>query len=102
MPEAVQLDKATAGTFSPYIESPFNIALPSLGSLTLILNSVTEVGPDAPGRRRAFSLIFLGPMQPILPQQIYALEHDSIGALEIFIVPIGVTQCNCQYEAIFT
>ena len=102
MPETVQLDKVAAGTFSPFIESLFNIDLSPWGSLTLTLNNVTEVGPEVPGRRRAFSLIFLGPIEPILPQRIYALEHETMGRLEIFIVPIGVTQSNCRYEAVFT
>jgi len=101
VPEAVQLDKVTAGTFSPYIESSFNIELSPSGSLALILSSVTEVGPELPGRRRTFSMIFLGPIEPILPQRIYALKHDTLGTLEIFIVPIGVTQTNCRYEAVF-
>jgi hypothetical protein len=102
VPEAVQLDKVTAGTFFPYIESPFNIDLSPSVSLTLTLNNVADVGQEVPGRRRAFSLIFLGPIEPILPQRIYALEHASFGTLEIFIVPIGVTQSNCRYEAVFT
>jgi hypothetical protein len=41
---------------------------------------------------------FRGPSLPVLPQRIYALEHRTLGRLEIFLVPIGAG----QYEAIFT
>ena len=35
-------------------------------------------------------------------QSIYRLEHAGLGALEIFIVPIGRDAESTTYEAIFT
>ena len=35
---------------------------------------------------------------PPLPQQIYRVEHEKLGELEIFLVPIAVD----QYQAVFT
>jgi hypothetical protein len=49
-----------------------------------------------------FAIVFLGPPSPILPQRIYRFEHDGIGAIEIFIVPIGRDDDGVRYEAIFT
>jgi len=52
--------------------------------------------------RDPFSLIFRGALQPILPQQIYKFEHDRLGTLEVFIVPIGPDGAGMCYQAIFT
>jgi hypothetical protein len=49
-----------------------------------------------------FSLYFLGPADLYLPQSIYHMEHDVLGALDIFIVPIGIKDKRYQYEAVFS
>ena len=53
------------------------------------------------GREQPFSLLFRGPLRPLLPQQITTLEHDTLGVLEIFIVPVGPDEYGQRYEAIF-
>ena len=62
--------------------------------------------PDSPptdesGARAPFSLLFLGPAEPVLPQHIYRLEHESIGPLEIFVVPVARDETGTTYEAVF-
>ena len=52
--------------------------------------------------REPFSLVFLGPREPMLPQRIYRLEHDELGELEIFLVPIAQDADGTRYEAVFT
>lgn len=49
-----------------------------------------------------FSLYFLGPGDFYLPQRTYRMEHDQLGALEIFIVPVGIQDNRYQYEAVFS
>lgn len=49
----------------------------------------------------AFSLLFVSPVGPFLPQAIYTLTHPVLGTLEIFLVPIGPTQGGNGYEAVF-
>ncbi len=56
---------------------------------------------DGEGRRTPFALDFRGPLEPILPQRIYHLEHGEVGALDIFIVPHGVDAGGTSYRAIF-
>jgi hypothetical protein len=61
-------------------------------------------GHDVLGLRRApFSLIFTGPKELPLQQRIYELEHPSLGALEIFLVPIGpeAGTARLRYQALF-
>ena len=50
---------------------------------------------------KAFSLFFRGPADAPLPQATYALEHDELGKLEIFIVPVGRDEQGTDYEAAF-
>jgi hypothetical protein len=60
---------------------------------------------DYPGRvsdRTPFMLTFVGPPEYLFPQRIYRMEHDAIGAFDLFIVPVGRDANGVQYEAIFT
>jgi len=52
--------------------------------------------------RVPFSVVFVGPREPVLPQRIYRLAHDELGELEIFLVPIGQDADGTRYEAVFT
>ena len=52
--------------------------------------------------RVPFSLVFLGPREPVLPQRTYPLAHDELGELEIFLVPIAQDADGTRYEAVFT
>jgi len=58
---------------------------------------VTEI-PREPGGRAPFSLVFQGGPTPPVPQRIHRVEHRALGALEVFLVPIGPD----RYEAVFT
>lgn len=54
------------------------------------LADVTEYAARAPGTLRTpFSVVFRGPLEPVMPQGIYHVEHEHLGMLDIFIVPIG-------------
>ena len=55
-----------------------------------------------PAPRDPFTLQFLGPRSPILPQAIYALRGDRVSFEQLFIVPVGQTGAATQYEAVFT
>jgi len=53
-------------------------------------------------RREPFSLVFQGPSLPMLTQQMYTLQNEHIGDLNLFLVPIGAESGRFVYEAIFT
>jgi hypothetical protein len=61
---------------------------------------LSEVNESArePGGRAPFALVFQGGPTPPLPQGIHRVEHDALGALDIFLVPVGPD----RYEAVFT
>jgi hypothetical protein len=48
-----------------------------------------------------FSLYFDGPLEVILPQQLYTMDHEQMGSFEIFIVPIAQRETSIRYEAVF-
>ena len=105
------LETFTIDTFKDYAGSKFSIELGgTLGSMELSLAEATALGTEPaalpPGIQRVeripFSLIFHGPMQPVMPQRIYAFTHEKIGKFEMFIVPIGPDSSgNMRYEAVF-
>ena len=102
------LDKLTVDDLRPSVGQAFRLEAPDGGdSFQLELTGARTIEPDAPaveadGHRSPFALDFRGPSEPILPQSIYRLEHDEVGPLEIFIVPVGRTAAGVDYEAIFT
>lgn len=98
----MNLEKLTADSFAPHLGSRFGVATSPLGRLQVELISVTP-SPSAAGPRAggSFSLVFRGPLQPVLPQRIYRLEHAALGPLEIFLVPIGPDEQGMRYEAVF-
>lgn len=98
------LDKLHDTDFLPYINQIFRVRLDGVEPIALELVNVTESGPKSrPDARRPFSLYFLGPVSPqYLVQRTYRLEHEQMGAFDLFIVPLGPETGRMRYEAIFT
>jgi hypothetical protein len=53
-------------------------------------------------KRQPFSLYFLGPLTPVLPQSTYTFRSDALTLDQLFIVPIGQDATATEYEAVFT
>jgi hypothetical protein len=101
------LDALTVDTFAPAVGDVFVLEHGEGGPLELELREARLIDAGAPavgadGARAPFSLLFRGPLDPVLPQQIHRLRHHALGALEIFIVPVARTAEGVDYEAIFT
>lgn len=75
-------------------------------TLELSLASVNDLALHAPEKARSrnqpFSLLFHGPLTPWARQHTYRLENETLGELDIFLVPLGRKENFMQYEAIFT
>ncbi len=70
------------------------------------VNGPAEVTSGA--LRAPFSVVFRGPLTPVLPQAIYPLTHDQLGPLDLFLVPVGPEAAAApqgpsmmRYEAVF-
>jgi hypothetical protein len=72
------------------------------GAIALTLAEVSGLGTGIGGRRAPYSLIFRGPIRPILPQRIYRLCQPVMGEIDLFLVPIGPDGEGMRYEAVFT
>jgi hypothetical protein len=96
------LDKVTKETFEPIKGGVFELLLAGGQTLPLELSAVLGTGLRGLAKREQFSLHFRGPATPVLPQKIYRLQHPSVGALEIFLVPIRRDASGMTYEAVFT
>ena len=75
------LEKLTHDSFAAELGSEFRLPIEGGAPLVLALAEATLLGSARPGGSRApFSLVFRGPHGPVLPQRIYRLEHDRLGA----------------------
>jgi hypothetical protein len=52
-------------------------------------------------RQQAFSIVFLGPGDKLMPQHIYRLQHEALGEVDLFLVPVGSKEQGYEYEAVF-
>jgi hypothetical protein len=86
------LETLTAADFAPHLHERFAVSPDGGPPLQLELAEVTGAGG------RPFSVVFRGPGEPLLAQRIHRIEHPALGALDLFLVPVGPG----RYEAIFT
>jgi hypothetical protein len=91
------LENLTVDDFRPLQGDRFRIAPDGASAFEVELVEVTEI-PRDPGGRAPFSLVFQGGPNPPVEQRIYRVEHDELGELDIFLVPIAVD----RYEAVFS
>ena len=102
------LESFTRDTFASHLNERFQLqAAAAVVELQLVELTDLSARSSAPApadkpRRSPFSAVFLGPRDPILPQQTYRMSHDRVGSFDLFIVPIGRDQTGTRYEAIFT
>ena len=100
MPASPDLATLQIDDFTPHCETVFDMQTQA-GVLPLKLFRIDRTGDSGrPGG--AFSLLFVAPQGPWLPQAIYPFTHPAIGAMEIFVVPVGPTSGGNGYYATFT
>jgi hypothetical protein len=100
--EETAMKDLTCEHFTPHLDTTFVIRADERVEVRLV--EATEAGrPFQVGARMPFSLIFAGPLEPVLPQRIYSFAHPAMGELGIFIVPIGPDEkgTKMRYEAVF-
>lgn len=89
----------TKEAFAENLNTKFRISLGP--SKTAELELIEVLGTLATPRQEQFSIFFRGPLDYLLPQSIYHMEHDRMGELDLFIVPVGRQQDGFRYEAVF-
>ncbi|OIQ39445.1 MAG: hypothetical protein BM558_11765 [Roseobacter sp. MedPE-SW] len=94
------LTTATAAEFDEFQDQEFVVTSVS-EPITLQLVEVKKLGA---GERDggAFSVLWQGPMTPVLSQKIHRISHPKTGEQEVFLVPVAQKDIGLQYEAVFT
>jgi hypothetical protein len=106
LPKAVLLDplhQLTAGKYSPLINQKFTIHLPEASQRPVVVTLI-EVKPLATAEkagREGFSLLFRGPVDKPLPQNVYPIEHQAIGKFSLLKVPVKTDRRGMYYEIVF-
>lgn len=85
--------------FEQNLNTGFVLRDPEGARATLDLVEVRN-GSATPGYE-VFTLLFRGDLSLIHPQRTYSLEHASMGAFDLFLVPVGRDQNGVMYEAVF-
>jgi hypothetical protein len=102
------LEHLTLDVFQPRVGNRFRIRTsPEQAIEAELLEARALVDPGrspagASSRRMPFALLFRTMLKDVLPQRIYAVEHDEIGSYDIFLVPVGPDAVGMVYEAVFT
>jgi len=101
MTQAPPLEKLTYDEFLRHKNSQFALQQESSPAAVLTLTEVNSHPATGAGIRQPFSLIFSGTPGVVLPQRIYTLTHEVMGTVDIFLVPVGATPAETQYQAVF-
>jgi hypothetical protein len=92
-------DNIAKEVFSEHLNTQFHIRFEPDITLNLELVEVAE-GVSTPVQEQ-FSLIFRGPLETPFRQGMYRIEHERMGALQLFLVPVDRKPEGMLYEAAF-
>lgn len=95
------IEAFTAETFAVLVGDEFRVHDDHGRVLELRLAAAVPVGLAPERGREPFSILFRGPVAPILPQRTYAVDHDALGRFDLFLVPLGPDDAGARYEAVF-
>jgi hypothetical protein len=99
--EVERMSRKTLDDFSPIIGRTFEVADATRKVAIVLVEAIPIASPTA-APRDAFSLLFQGPHDPYLEERTYSVAEDSLGVLEIRLVPVGKTAQGYLYEAVFS
>jgi hypothetical protein len=92
-------DPFTRNDFVNQLHTAFRLTGSTSEGMPLVLDQVSAT--HVYRYQEVFSLVFKGPADRLLQQQIYHLEHERLGPVEIFLVPIEKDGNAVYYEAVF-
>ena len=101
------LESLDITTFAGRVGEVFRLVVDERTTISTRLIAVTpanggSANPARAGGRTPFSLVFRSPPGAPMPQRIYRLQHEELGQLELFLVPIGPDADGMCYEAVFS
>jgi hypothetical protein len=91
----------TIDVFSDKVGQVWTIDEPEAPPIELTLINVEPLKNYAKLKREPFSLLFTTTGNFVLPQRIYALKHATLGAMSLFMVPVGREGDVTTYQSLF-
>jgi hypothetical protein len=108
LPDESQADeRLTEETFSRYVSTTFRIYTSPLTAINVELIKVSRrESPASEGSAKTpeldcFSVVFRGPRKLALQSRTYRVEHDQMGAFDLFITPVDDHKKQRRYQAVF-
>jgi hypothetical protein len=95
------MELLTIDMFGDKVGDAFVIDEADSPPVELALVEATALPNHAKAPRVPFSLLFTTQGSAVLPQRTFTLRHAVLGALSIFLVPIGRDEHKVTYQAIF-
>jgi len=89
----------TRNSFAPLLNTQFQIERGG-DSVMVELTEVSELRSSP--HHESFSLVFRGPSDAFLSQSMYRLHHNGLGAVDLFLVPIGRDTHGLYYESVIS
>lgn len=90
----------TYAAFSQYEDTIFRIQSEDKGTtVELLLNKVELTVQNE--KQEGFSLFLQGPLEPQLLQGTYLFNHEELGELVMFMVPISKSNDVIRYQVVF-
>ena len=98
----VDLATLTKDSFDAHRGERFVMRVDEARAIELELLSTESLPTAANAKRGAFLVRFRTTERDHVPQRIYALEHATLGTLELFLVPVGPDAVGMRYDAVFS
>jgi hypothetical protein len=91
----------TEKEFSKHVNTKFRVVDEEPVELELTeIKSYSSQAHEQTGLER-FSAFFRGPADRYLMQKTYSIEHEQMGAFDLFLVPLSRDESGFRYEAVF-
>lgn len=95
------LDKLTLDDFQPLVEDTFSVRAGDQATDFRLVAAQPMGEGRSNGKRAPFALTFQAPPEVSPVQGLYRLEHEELGTLEVFLVPVAGDQEGTDFEAVF-
>lgn len=93
------IDNLHLSSFSENLNKKFRVFIGDDKTEELELIEASDSGSNP--RQERFSILFRGPLDVVLEQRMYKIEHDELGAFDLFLVPVAMNEKGREYEAVF-
>lgn len=99
----LDLSTVSCEAFKPLVGEAFQVTFAGSRLPLELVSAVSFETHAAKGLPRIpFCLTFRGPKTPVMPQRIYQFEHEKLGSIDVFAVPVGPDSTGMMYEVQFS